>query len=255
MADYTHTVTEPATIDTIRVEFTNNGYHNGRDRNVQIDYIDIDGTRHQTEAPTTRSLGTYTPTTGCTQGFHKTEHLHCNGWFQYDAATGTNLAPHAHPTCATTPGPPEPANPTNQAAQLCRPDNDGPPATDTITIRARGHTGTEAIALTINGTTVATFTNLPDTFTNHTHTTNGAMTIDTITVDFTNNGYHNGQDRNVQIDYLQIGNTRYQTEDPTNHSTGTWNTSTHCTPGYKKSETLHCNGSLLYNQATGVILH
>ena len=56
------------------------------DKNVQIDYIEIDGTRYQSEDPANTSLGSWTRSNGCALGAKSSEILHCNGWIEYAGA-------------------------------------------------------------------------------------------------------------------------------------------------------------------------
>ena len=65
--------------EDVRIVFFND---NGP-RNVDVDAIVIDGTRYETEAATTESLGSWS-NGNCDQGFRESETLHCNGWIQYD---------------------------------------------------------------------------------------------------------------------------------------------------------------------------
>ncbi|MGI9598461.1 MAG: carbohydrate-binding domain-containing protein [Acidimicrobiales bacterium] len=93
MSDYTHTVTTPTVVDTIRVHFTNDGGWPEADRNLIVDNITIDGQTYESEAPTTKSSGSWTSGTRCTDGYKTSEWLHClDAWLEYQAAAGTELA-------------------------------------------------------------------------------------------------------------------------------------------------------------------
>lgn len=72
------------TADRVRVAFINDVFEPGVfDRNLDVDFIRIDGQVFQTEAPTTFSTGTWTPVDGITPGFRQSETLHANGFFQF----------------------------------------------------------------------------------------------------------------------------------------------------------------------------
>lgn len=56
--------------------------------------------------------------------------------------------------------------------------------------------------------------------------------------------------RNVKIDFITINGVRYDSEDASTYSTGTWSIGSDgngsCAPGFKKSAWLHCNGYFQY---------
>ena len=71
-----------ATVDQIRVSFTNNGTSDtGADRNLRIDFMELDGVVYQSEAPETFGVGVYQG--GCTSGNIESDTLYCTGYFQY----------------------------------------------------------------------------------------------------------------------------------------------------------------------------
>lgn len=72
----------------LRVAFVNNGLSNGRDRNVRVDYVEVDGVRYETEDPNVTSTGTWNRNTGCQPGNKQSEILHCNGHFDYTNVAG-----------------------------------------------------------------------------------------------------------------------------------------------------------------------
>ncbi|KAA1260984.1 Soluble aldose sugar dehydrogenase YliI precursor [Rubripirellula obstinata] len=76
------------TADRVRIAFTNDQYTpGGFDRNLEVDFIRIDGQTFETEAPTTFSTGTWLQADGVQPGFRQSEVLHTNGYFQYLAST------------------------------------------------------------------------------------------------------------------------------------------------------------------------
>ncbi|MEO1530143.1 MAG: carbohydrate-binding domain-containing protein, partial [Planctomycetota bacterium] len=82
---FSTTLEENVIASQIRIVFTNDLYDpdNGIDRNLTVDRIVVNGTPYQTEAPTTYSTGTYVPGSGISPGFHESEVLHSNGYFEY----------------------------------------------------------------------------------------------------------------------------------------------------------------------------
>ncbi|QDT08363.1 Soluble aldose sugar dehydrogenase YliI precursor [Planctomycetes bacterium K23_9] len=72
------------TADRVRVAFINDTYTpGGFDRNLEVDFIRIDGQAFETEAATTLSTGTYRSGIGVEPGFVQSETLHSNGYFQF----------------------------------------------------------------------------------------------------------------------------------------------------------------------------
>lgn len=60
---------------------------------------------------------------------------------------------------------------------------------------------------------------------------------------------NDSSDRNLYVDYLHLHGQKLESEADTTYSTGTWNSTTQsCSPGYPKSESLHCNGYFEYNK-------
>ncbi len=72
------------TADRVRVQFINDAFNPGVfDRNLNVDFLRIDGQTFQTEAATTFSTGTWLPADGVTAGFRQSETLTSNGYFQF----------------------------------------------------------------------------------------------------------------------------------------------------------------------------
>ena len=80
----------PVTADRVRVAFTNDNGGGGFDRNLDVDFLRIDGQTFQTEAASTFSTGTWLPQDGVREGFRQSETLHADGYFQYLAGDGGN---------------------------------------------------------------------------------------------------------------------------------------------------------------------
>jgi glucose/arabinose dehydrogenase len=210
------TYTGPAvSADRIRVAFVNDGTTaSGADRNVRVDRITIDGVDYQTEHPGVFSTGTYVDPIGCVPGFQQSEYLHCSGYFEYSSsATGGS----------------------------------------TITIRAAGATGDEAMSLQINGQTVRTWNNVGGNyvagqFQDFTYQAGTNVTADQIRIAFINDGSTaSGADRNLRIDGITVDGVNYEAEAPEVFSTGTWIDPVGCVPGFQQSEFLHCGGYLEFS--------
>ena len=67
----------------ISVGFTNDLFTPSLDRNLNVDFIRVDGETFQTEAATTFSTGTWLAADGVQPGFRQSETLHSNGVFEY----------------------------------------------------------------------------------------------------------------------------------------------------------------------------
>ena len=68
----------------VRLEFTNDGRSAaGNDRNVRVDYIEIDGAVFQTEDPNVISKGSWFNGSQCSTGSFRNDNLYCNGYIQY----------------------------------------------------------------------------------------------------------------------------------------------------------------------------
>ena len=105
--EYSYAVPSTTVPSDIRVGFTNDLYAPPIDHNLFVDYIELDGVRYESEDPSTYSTGTWAPGTGCDGGFKLSETLHCNGYFQYNAAAEGCVVPGGFATepdltCATS---------------------------------------------------------------------------------------------------------------------------------------------------------
>ena len=79
MANYTFTINATVNPQDLKVKFIND---NGR-RDLVVDYMKIGDKIYQTEAPTTYSVGSWSPANNCGPGKKQSEVLHCNGYFLY----------------------------------------------------------------------------------------------------------------------------------------------------------------------------
>jgi hypothetical protein len=195
---------ENVSADQIRIVFTNDEYvPDVSDRNVRIDAVVVDGVRYETEGPEVFSTGTWLPTDGVVAGNRNSEYLHTNGYLQF---AGSN--------------------------------NNG----SVIEVRARGNEGGEQFNLLIDGQVVSSQT---VTQSNQLFRIVAAENVsaDQVRIEFTNDDYEpNVRDLNLIVDYVQIDGTKFETEDPSVYSTGTWLPSDGVVAGYRSSETLHTNG-------------
>ena len=105
----------------------------------------------------------------------------------------------------------------------------------TITVRARGTSGSESIRVLVGGQQIGQWT-LTTGFRDYTATTNN--TTDGILVEFTNDA----TGRDVQVDYLRANSSTRQAEAQT-YNTGVYQNGA-CGGGNGMSEWLHCNGSI-----------
>ncbi|MEO1283173.1 MAG: carbohydrate-binding domain-containing protein [Pseudomonadota bacterium] len=106
------------------------------------------------------------------------------------------------------------------------------------------------MALLIDGQIVATYDAISsggDTFVFETATTLSASQVQ---VAFTNDVYDpaNGVDYNLIVDAIAIDGTRFETEDGTVYSTGTWRFEDGITSGFGRGDILHGLGSFSYGE-------
>ncbi len=124
-----------------------------------------------------------------------------------------------------------------------------------ILVKARGKHGKEKIALSINGQSVMSW-DLSKNWSNYVYKPKDAVTANTVSVHFINDGRDpvSGANLDVQIDYIKVNGKVFQTEHSTTKSIGSWNRASGCAPGKKQSEWLHCRGSFTYNVPKGTIV-
>lgn len=130
----------------------------------------------------------------------------------------------------------------------------------TVQLLAAGADGTEQMQLQINGTAVQTWT-LPSganagVFQPFIYESAGTVTPDQIRVEFLNDTYDpaNNIDSNLRLDAVVIDGQRYETEDPSVFSTGSWLPADGIVPGNRQSEFLNANGYFQFaNTNTGSV--
>ncbi|GIX21597.1 MAG: hypothetical protein KatS3mg121_0380 [Gammaproteobacteria bacterium] len=185
----------------ITVEFINDG--SGRD--VQIDYIIVNGQTRQAE---NQSYNTGVYANGSCGGGSNSEWLHCNGAIGFGDVTGGGGGGGAS-------------------------GGGGGTGANSITVRARGTSGSEQIRLRVNNQTVQTWT-LSTSMQNYVASTtlSGGITVEFI---------NDGSGRDVQIDYIIVNGQTRQAENQS-YNTGVWANGS-CGGG-QYSEWLHCNGAI-----------
>ncbi|MFT7475987.1 MAG: parallel beta-helix repeat protein [Verrucomicrobiales bacterium] len=106
MEIYTHTVTAPATISSLQLNYINDanfGRRHPNNRNVKVDYIEVDGQRIQSSADDTRLKGVLRGDGNrCRAEISgdSRERLDCNGYFNYGDAVGMVLTGSSAPPSA-----------------------------------------------------------------------------------------------------------------------------------------------------------
>jgi hypothetical protein len=69
---------------------------------------------------------------------------------------------------------------------------------------------------------------------------------DEIKVKFVNDCYTGTEDRNLKVDKIVLNGKTYQTEAASTYSKGAWTQGHGCSPGYRQSEQLSCEGYFQY---------
>ncbi len=198
----------PANAEFMYVAFVNDGRTaTGADRNVLVDKVTWLDTQEVVQAETVESMGVWNGV-DCGVGFRQSQFLACNGWFKFPV-----------PDDGSPPPPP-------------------PPDDGTITVTARGWTGSEVLQLEVDGDVVDQWTVSASAAT-HTFDYSGPA-AEVIRVNFVNDGVGaTGRDRNVAVSQVTYGD---QVFDPIDvRSKGVWN-GTDCGIGFRQSQILACNG-------------
>ena len=194
-------------MDELEVAFTND---RGQERDLKVDYVDIGGTLLQSEDPATTSSGTFRSGEGCGRRSSTSETLHCNGSFEYSVPGSTTV---------------ESAPPVDEIL---------------IAVRALGSTGAERIQIEINGTALATET-LNTSYQTLTYVWPASTPITSAEVEFLNDS----GPRDVRVDYIEIDEIRYQSEDDNTFSTGSFFDGS-CGERFSTGEWLRCDGAFRY---------
>lgn len=216
--EYTYVSDRAVNPGSVRLNFINDAMINGEDRNLYIDKISLNGTVYESEDQNTLSTGTWAPDSGCAPGNKRSETLSCGGYFQYGAS-------------AVTPQP-------------------EPQQGSTLSIYAAGQPAQAVyptMQLVIGGKVVTAYTDIRGNYNNrqfikYDYISPTKLSAGQIQVDFINDDFINGEDRNLYIDKIVLDGITHEAEAPNTLSLGSWNTATGCDGGYKSSEALSCNG-------------
>lgn len=125
-----------------------------------------------------------------------------------------------------------------------------------LVVRAIGHTGTEELAIEVDGVEVDRFVLAPtqasfwggDDWRNHTYRHPTPLTAGQVRLVFDNNGITStGGDRNVRVDHIRIDGHVFETEDPAVVSKGSWGRGSRCGVGSFGNDNLACDGYIQYH--------
>ena len=89
---FSATIKTPKADSTVAVRFPNDAYDPPYDRNLEVDYITVNGDRYDSESPDTVSTGSYLPGVGCQPGNLQTQRLVCEGEFFYNVIVGVGTS-------------------------------------------------------------------------------------------------------------------------------------------------------------------
>jgi lysophospholipase L1-like esterase len=120
-----------------------------------------------------------------------------------------------------------------------------------LRVRARGDSGSELVEIRVNGNVTDSFI-ASTTWTLYEPLVPLGTSIHDLEVAFTNNGIADNGDRNLEIDYVELGAERFESEASSTFSQGAWTSATGCAPGFKYSQKLWCNGFFRYAPSNDV---
>ena len=128
----------------------------------------------------------------------------------------------------------------------------------TVDIIAAGVENTETMQLQINGATVEEWNNVGGNayagqFLTYSFDTPQDVAPGQVRIRFANDVYDpaNGIDSNLRVDAIVIDGVRYETEDPSVFSTGTWKPEDGIVDGNRESEFLHATGYFQFAGTSG----
>ena len=208
--NFNFTANFDVSLSDVSIEFFGDQFDpsQGIDTDLEVNFIEIDGQRFQTEASTTFSTGTYA-NGGVTPGFFESQILHTNGVFSFGAGGNT-----------------------------------GGGGGDTIQVVARGDEGFEQFVISSNGVELGSGT-VSTQFQTFTFNTNGFTAGSDLRIDFVNDVFDpgNGIDTNLIVDSVTINGDTRQVEDASTFGFGTFIDSIGgFAEGFHFSETLHTTG-------------
>ena len=190
----------------VEIEFFGDQFNPAQniDTDLLVGFVRIDGVRHETEASSTFSTGTFLDADGITPGFRESQTLHTNGVFSFLSPVGTG--------------------------------------SDRIQITARGDEGFEEFRVLSNGVVLGEFTATTDLLTYKILTDDYTAGSD-LRIEFFNDQFDpaNGIDSNLIVDNVTINGDTRQVEDSSTFGFGTF-IDGGFSEGFNQSETLHTNG-------------
>ena len=174
------------------------------DTNLDVNFVRVDGIRHEADATTTFSTGSFLNVDGIQPGFRQSETLHSNGVFNFNATFGNG--------------------------------------SDQIQVVLRGDEGTEQFLVLSNGFEIGSGVATTQ-FQTYSFATNGYTPGSDLRIEFINDTFDaaNGIDSNLIVDNVTINGDTRQVEDPSTFGSGTFINGGFST-GFNQSEALHGNG-------------
>ena len=121
---------------------------------------------------------------------------------------------------------------------------------DQVVVRARGIGGSENMALLINGERVNSWT-VSTRWSTFTFQVESSLAVESVEVAFTNDL---GDQRDLLVDYVDVGGIRLESEASSTISTGTFVPGPGCIERPSHSQALHCAGSFRYSVPVGTVL-
>ncbi|MGH1491260.1 MAG: carbohydrate-binding domain-containing protein [Acidimicrobiales bacterium] len=228
-------VAGPVQVDKLRVLYLNDAPR----LNLVVDYIELDGVRFESEAGSVRSSGIWDQASGCAIGFKREETIACNGWLEYQAAVGSMLGTPPPTTTTTT-------SPTTTSSTTTTSTTQPPSVSGSISVRARGAAGGELMGVALNGASLGQFT-VTQQWQIFSLVVDGPVQVDRLRVLYLNDAPR----LNLVVDYIELDGVRFESEADTVLSSGIWDRASGCGIGYKREETIACNGWLEYQSAVG----
>jgi hypothetical protein len=236
-----YTIPAGETITDAEVHFTNSAGAN----DLRVDYLELGGTKFQSEASTTQSSGTYIRGQGCKVRASISEWLHCSGSFTYDIPVTTSANPVPQPVVQTPDTEEQAAATTVPTTTTTAPSTTtsapSTPTIQTLAIRAMGRSGSEIMHLRVNGTAVKSWT-VASQWNLYTFDVASTTSITQAEVQFVNDA----STRDLRVDYLELTGTRFQSESSATLAKGSFTQSTGCNERRSTSEWLYCNGWFRY---------
>ncbi|MEJ2306370.1 MAG: endo-1,4-beta-xylanase [candidate division WOR-3 bacterium] len=196
----------------------------GENRDVQVDYITINGETRQAED---QSYNTGVWQDGSCGGEYS-EWLHCEGCIGFGDVSGGGSTTSTTTSWSST---------TTSGGYTTTTSGGG---SNSIAVRARGEVGDEHIYLEVDGNQIADWT-VSTSYQNYTASTDNTGGIN---VCFDNDS----GDRDVQIDYIEVNGETRQAEDQ-EYNTGAW-ANNECGGG-SYTEWLHCDGCIGFGDVSG----